>query len=84
MGDIIGVNGLKMGGKYEIKPYLTGGLQKDEQTNFARKELGDVGIDFKVNITSKLTADFSVNTDFAQVEADQEQINLTRISLFFP
>ncbi|MCH8286082.1 carbohydrate binding family 9 domain-containing protein, partial [candidate division KSB1 bacterium] len=84
MGDIIGLNGLKMGGKYEIKPYLTGGLQKDEQTNFARKELGDVGIDFKVNITSTLTADFSVNTDFAQVEADQEQINLTRFSLFFP
>jgi len=84
MGDIIGLNGLKMGGKYEIKPYLTGGLQKDEQTSFIRKELGDFGVDFKVNITSTLTADFSVNTDFAQVESDQEQINLTRFSLFFP
>ena len=44
----------------------------------------DVGIDAKYGITQNLTADFTVNTDFAQVEADEQQINLTRFSLFFP
>ena len=37
-----------------------------------------------MSVTSNLTADLTVNTDFAQVEADQEQANLTRFSLFFP
>ena len=42
------------------------------------------GLDFKYGVTPNLTADLTVNTDFAQVEADQEQVNLTRFSLFFP
>ena len=45
---------------------------------------GDVGLDVKWGITPKLTADVTVNTDFAQVEADDEQVNLTRFELFFP
>ena len=45
---------------------------------------GDVGIDVKYGITQNLVADVTVNTDFAQVEADEEQVNLTRFSLFFP
>ena len=49
-----------------------------------RDTLGDIGLDVKWGITPKLTADFTVNTDFAQVEADEEQINLTRFDLFFP
>ena len=44
----------------------------------------DVGLDFKWGITPSLTADLTVNTDFAQVEADEEQVNLTRFELFFP
>ena len=44
----------------------------------------DVGLDAKVGITNGLTADFTLNTDFAQVEADEQQVNLTRFSLFFP
>jgi hypothetical protein len=44
----------------------------------------EVGIDAKYGITQNLTADFTINTDFAQVEADEQQINLTRFSLFFP
>ena len=35
-------------------------------------------------MTQNLTADFTYNTDFAQVEADEQQVNLTRFSLFFP
>ena len=40
--------------------------------------------DVKYGLTSALTLDLTVNTDFAQVEVDDEQINLTRFSLFFP
>ena len=42
------------------------------------------GVDVKYNLTSNLTLDFTVNTDFAQVEADDAQVNLDRFDLFFP
>ena len=45
---------------------------------------GDVGLDVKWGIRPNLTLDATVNTDFAQVEADEEQVNLTRFDLFFP
>ena len=45
---------------------------------------GDVGVDAKYGVTANLTADLTVNTDFAQVEVDEQQVNLTRFSLFFP
>jgi len=83
-GHITGFQGLKTGGKYELKPFVTGGVQNDDQTNNTTETLRDFGVDMKWNLTSTLTADFTYNTDFAQVEADQEQVNLTRFSLFFP
>ena len=43
-----------------------------------------VGGDVKYGITQNLTADLTVNTDFAQVEVDEQQVNLTRFNLFFP
>ncbi len=43
-----------------------------------------VGLDVKYGITANLVADFTYNTDFAQVEVDEQQVNLTRFSLFFP
>jgi hypothetical protein len=61
---------------FEIKPYL----RSDYSTDLD----GDAGVDVKYGITGSLTADFTYNTDFAQVEADEQQINLTRFSLFFP
>ena len=45
---------------------------------------GDFGLDVKYGVTQNLTADFTYNTDFAQVEVDEQQVNLTRFSLFFP
>ncbi len=45
---------------------------------------GDAGLDAKYGLTPGLIADFTYNTDFAQVEEDQQQVNLTRFSLFFP
>ena len=70
----------------EVKPYLTGDAAgtRMEEGGLERDYGSDVGIDAKVGITSGLTADLTWNTDFAQVEADAEQINLTRFSLFFP
>ena len=47
-------------------------------------ETGDVGADVKFSITPGLTLDATYNTDFAQVEVDDEQINLDRFNLFFP
>ena len=44
----------------------------------------EVGVDAKWGITQQFIADFTVNTDFAQVEDDEQQVNLTRFSLFFP
>jgi hypothetical protein len=44
----------------------------------------EVGGDIKFSITNNLTADFTINTDFAQAEADDQLVNLTRFSLFFP
>ena len=45
---------------------------------------GAFGLDAKYGVTQNLTADFTYNTDFAQVEVDEQQVNLTRFSLFFP
>ena len=49
-----------------------------------QRSSADVGVDVKYGLTQNLTADFTYNTDFAQVEADEQQVNLTRFSLFFP
>ena len=70
----------------EIKPYAIGGVSTNlaatPPTRNARD--GDAGLDVKYGITQNLTADFTYNTDFAQVEVDEQQVNLTRFSLFFP
>ena len=67
----------------KVIPYVLAGPQRDftiSDTDFD----GEVGFDVKYGLTSTLTLDGTVNTDFAQVEVDDEQINLTRFSLFFP
>jgi hypothetical protein len=70
----------------EIKPYAVSSLTTDNSpaARLSNEMDGDVGVDVKYGITRSLTADFTVNTDFAQVEADDQQVNLTRFSLFFP
>jgi hypothetical protein len=72
-------------------PYLLGGAGhttrlNGESTAYARapERVRDAGLDLKYGITSNLTLDLTANTDFAQVEADDQQVNLTRFSLFFP
>ncbi len=72
-------------------PYLLGGTGFTNTLNAGRtgydhrsQGVSDVGMDLKYGITNNLTLDLSINTDFAQVEADDQQVNLTRFSLFFP
>ena len=70
----------------ELKPYAISNLTTDATASpSVHNDVGgDVGLDVKYGVTQNLTADFTYNTDFAQVEADEEQVNLTRFSLFFP
>ena len=84
---LVGLEVPPSGRPIEIKPYLIGDVSSDVSASPAvSNELGgNVGLDLvKYGITENLTADFTVNTDFAQVEADEQQVNLTRFSLFFP
>jgi len=74
-----------------VAPYVLGGLgqsfelNEDEIVYQSIKNLEhEAGLDVKFGLTSNLTLDVTLNTDFAQVEADDQQINLTRFSLFFP
>ena len=70
----------------EIKPYAISSLTSDlAATPHVSNAFGkDVGADVKYGLTENLTADLTWNTDFAQVEADEQQVNLTRFGLFFP
>ena len=70
----------------EVKPYVVSSLSTDKTSTpkITNDPSGDIGIDAKIGLTQSLTANVTVNTDFAQVEADEQQVNLTRFSLFFP
>jgi hypothetical protein len=70
----------------ELKPYAISELKTDRAgTPKVSNDLGgDIGLDVKYGLTQNVTADFTYNTDFAQVEADEQQVNLTRFGLFFP
>jgi len=70
----------------EIKPYGISSLTTDRvRTPAVVRDPGATGgVDVKYGITANLTADFTYNTDFAQVEVDEQQVNLTRFNLFFP
>ena len=79
---LTGLEQLRRGRHMELKPFSIVGRQ-----SFAGQEtetLSNIGADFKYAMTSSLTLDLTANPDFAQVEADNVQINLTRFSLFFP
>jgi hypothetical protein len=66
----------------KISPYLLGATI--DLSGQPRNDDYDVGADAKWSINPSLTLDLTVNTDFAQVEVDQQQINLDRFNLFFP
>ncbi|HEX9690610.1 MAG TPA: DUF5916 domain-containing protein [Gemmatimonadales bacterium] len=82
-GNLIGLSDLKGGLDLRGTPYVAGrtvrsvgGASYDTQ--------GQLGADVKFGVTGGLTLDLTVNPDFAQVEADVQQVNLTQFSQFFP
>ncbi len=70
----------------EVKPYGLGSVTTNREAKppFDNEAEGEAGVDVKFGITNNLTADFTYNTDFAQVEVDERQVNLTRFNQFFP
>ena len=84
---LVGLEAPAGGGRtVELKPYAISEVAGARTTPSTLKNdlTGDLGIDVKYGVTQSLAADLTVNTDFAQVEADEQQVNLTRFSLFFP
>ncbi|MCY4572656.1 MAG: DUF5916 domain-containing protein [Gemmatimonadetes bacterium] len=84
---LTGLEGLRRGRYMELKPFAIAGrstVGRRGDIDPETETLNDLGLDFKYSITSNLTLDATLNPDFAQVEADNVQINLTRFSLFFP
>ncbi len=84
-------HGIKSDKPLYIAPYALAGYTlnnslNDDETDYILEEKPSVeaGLDLKFGLTTNLTMDITINTDFAQVEADDQQINLTRFSLFFP
>ena len=84
-GELGGLD-LELHRSVQLLPYVLGGLNTDytrpggDPTKWDKQ----VGLDLKYSLTSSLTLDATFNTDFAQVEVDEQQINLTRFDLFFP
>ena len=81
------LTGLSAEGDRNLKllPYVVGGFSQDFRAADDRSKLErDAGLDLKYGLTPSLTLDATLNTDFAQVEVDDEQVNLTRFDLFFP
>ena len=80
-----GLKDIKRGKDIKIKPFAIGGTQNqitDEKT--VNDNIGNGGFDIYYGLKSNLTLNLTYNTDFAQVEADNAQINLTRFNLFYP
>lgn len=79
---LTGLRDLRKGRHIEVKPFaITGATRPD---NGPTDTEVDAGLDVKAALSSNLTLDLTYNTDFAQVEADNVEINLTRFDLFFP
>ena len=83
---LVGIETPKPSLNFEIKPYVIGSVSTDLMADSPYENVhhSDVGLDLKYGISKNLTFDFTYNTDFAQVEADESQVNLTRFSAFYP
>ncbi|MEO5599867.1 MAG: DUF5916 domain-containing protein [Cyclobacteriaceae bacterium] len=83
-GTLTGLN-LKAPRNLKVIPYALGRVSKDfEEPSGETKLQPEVGVDIKYSITPAVTLDLTYNTDFAQVEVDQQQVNIDRFNLFFP
>jgi hypothetical protein len=85
-GTLVGLETPAQSLNLELKPYVVSSLTTDRAAAapFSNRVSPNAGFDFKYGLSRSLIADATVNTDFAQVEEDLQQINLTRFSLQFP
>ncbi len=84
-GDLTGMN-VKSPGNLKVIPYALTRLERDFE-NVSQSDAdfdAEVGVDVKYSITPNMTLDLTYNTDFAQVEVDDQQVNIDRFNLFFP
>jgi len=82
-GELTGLSEARPGRNLQIKPYvLAGGVRAVGGTDY--KSTSNIGLDVKYAVTSALTLDLTARPDFAQAEADEQQVNLTQFSQFFP
>jgi hypothetical protein len=86
MATVVGIETPSVRKPIDFKPYAIASSTTNlaAATPFRNDPDADAGFDVKYSLTNSLVADVTVRTDFAQVEEDQQQINLTRFSLFFP
>ncbi len=82
-GDLTGLPPLDPGRDLRVKPFVLGSAVRSTGGG-AFDRTGDVGLDVKYGLTSATTLDVAVRPDFAQAEADEQQVNLTQFSQFYP
>jgi hypothetical protein len=80
-GHLTGLHGLEPALNLQIKPHAVGS-RTEVSASGAHDEESNLGLDVKWGITRGLALDLTYNTDFAEAEADDQQVNLTRFSLF--
>jgi hypothetical protein len=84
-GSLTDLESLNRGLDLRIKPFVLGGGRRVSSSGVQDNSTQeDFGVDVKYGVTAGMNLDLTVNTDFAQAEIDDEQINLTRFPLFFP
>jgi hypothetical protein len=82
-GDLTGLPSLKRGRNLRVKPFVLAGAVRGVGEDSFDPDTG-IGVDIKAGVTPSLTLDVTIKPDFAQAEADEQQVNLTQFSLFFP
>ncbi len=83
-GTLLGLSGLTGGLSLQVKPFVLAERIAGDASRNGTSNDADAGIDVKYGVSRYLALDLSYRTDFSQVEVDEEQVNLTRFSLFFP
>ena len=81
---LVGIEAPEGSRNIELRPYAISDLKTNRPAGISNEVNADFGIDAKYGVTSSMTFDLTYNTDFAQVEIDEQQVNLTRFSLFLP
>jgi hypothetical protein len=83
-GRLVGLSGISQGRGIELKPFINTSTNRGPGAGAGRDTEAKAGIDITYSLTPSLRAALTINTDFAEVEVDNRQVNLTRFPLRFP